>query len=271
MKEKKKKIVHKLLLDTKAPIPFPQAKVEIYQPSVAEIGLMGEPNFFIAVSTLTKDYKSLIHEDNLDLDDLTNFDILMSMIKEKSEQTRSILTSILMLFDLIFPKYNVNITPNGFLLQDKEIVEGRQREIHIIDNSNFEIFTQIIYEMFGIAALQGENNIEYNPAGDRARALADKFKKKRELLAKLRQQKGEDTEINSVFGRYMNILAVGEHKNKNELAQYSIYQLIEEFKRFELKEAFDYTLQAKMAGATNIKDAKDWFQDITLGVEKSED
>ena len=62
----------------------------------------------------------------------------------------------------------------------------------------------------------------------------------------------------------------GSNKNKNELCQYSVYQLIEEFKRFELKEAFDYTLQAKMAGATKIKDAKDWMQDITLGVEKED-
>ena len=39
------------------------------------------------------------------------------------------------------------------------------------------------------------------------------------------------------------------------------------FSNKELKEVFDYTTQAKMAGAKNVKDAKDWMQDITLGVE----
>ena len=118
--------------------------------------------------------------------------------------------------------------------------------------------------------MTGEITQDYNPAGDRARALVEKFKKKHELLAQLKKEKGEDTAVASIFGRYMNILAVGERKSKNDLKKYSVYQLIEEFKRFELKEAFDYTIQAKMAGATKIKDAKDWMQDITLGTDSEE-
>jgi hypothetical protein len=74
---RKKRIVHKLLLDTKAKIPFPSANLVLYQPSVAEIGLVGEPNFLTAVNALTKDYKSIKIEDNSNLDNLTNFDILM--------------------------------------------------------------------------------------------------------------------------------------------------------------------------------------------------
>ena len=69
----------------------------------------------------------------------------------------------------------------------------------------------------------------------------------------------------------MNILAVGEKKDKNMLKHYSVYQLFEEFKRFQLKEAFDYTFQAKMAGATKIKDAKDWMSNISFGVNEEKD
>ncbi|HAH18719.1 MAG TPA: hypothetical protein DCL29_06915 [Eubacterium sp.] len=270
MIRKRKRLVHKFLLDTKAKIPFPQAQLTIYQPSVAELSLMGEPNFLIATNALTKDYKSLNIEDNFNLENLTNFDILMSMIKEKSEQSKIIFLSILQLFDLIFPDYKVGIIPNGFLLQEKN-TDVEQKTIHHIDSANFDEFAQIIYEMFGLASFQGVTGDDYNPQGDRARALVEKFRQKREFLMKLRQEKGEDTELNSVFGRYIDILAVGECKDKNLLAQYSLYQLIEEFKRFELKEAFDYTLRAKMAGATKVKDAKDWYQDITLGVDLKEE
>jgi len=142
--------------------------------------------------------------------------------------------------------------------------------IHIIDKNNFDEFTEILYEMFGVIAFQGEVR-EYNPAGPRARALVEKFQKKRELLAKLRQEKGEDTSMTSVFGRYLNILAVGENKDKNILAQYSVYQLLEEFNRFELKQAFDYTLQAKMAGAKNVKDVKDWTSESAFNNRKLEE
>ena len=69
----------------------------------------------------------------------------------------------------------------------------------------------------------------------------------------------------SIFGRYLDILAVGLSKDKNVLANYSVYQITEEFKRFQLKETFDYTIQAKMDGAKNVKDAKDWMGDIYFG------
>ena len=68
----------------------------------------------------------------------------------------------------------------------------------------------------------------------------------------------------SLFGKYLDILAVGERKDKNVLSQYSVYQLIEEFKRFQLKEAFDYTYKAKLAGATKVKDPKDWMTDVFI-------
>jgi hypothetical protein len=266
----RKRIVHKLLLDTKSDIPFPSAQLTIYQPSIAEIGLLGEPQFFVAVNSLTRDYKNLKIEDNFDLDSLTNFDILMSIMRENTEASKKIFKSVFSLLELIFPTYNIRFTPSSFIFIPKDI-QGEKIEPCIIDKNNFDEFAQIIYEMFGLAALLNENAAQdYNPAGDRARALVEKFQKKREYLAQLRKERGEDISMSSVFGRYINILAVGEHKDKNELSKYSVYQLIEEFKRFQLKEAFDYTLQAKMAGATKIKDAKDWMQDTMLGSDTEE-
>ena len=267
----RKRIVHKLLLDTKSDIPFPSAQLTIYQPSIAEIGLLGEPQFFVAVNSLTRDYKSLKIEDNFDLDSLTNFDILMSIMREKTENSHYIFFSVVQLLELIFPKYKINFTPRSFIFQPKEKDENEPPQTLMIDGNNFEEFANIIYDMFGLAALTGDTETDYNPQGDRARALVEKFKKKREYLADMRKQRGEDTVLNSVFGRYINILAIGEQKDKNELKQYSVYQLIEEFKRFQLKETFDYTFQARMAGAQNVKDAKDWMQDITLGVELEEE
>lgn len=255
----KELIVPRLLLDTKQPIPFPQAQLTIYQPSVAEISLINESDFFVSVNAISKDYKK--YQDNFDLSNMTNFDILMSIIFEKAEVSAKIKEMVLKLLFLLFPQYNINFTPRAIVFQN----QNDKNQIKMIDNSNFDIFSQIIFEMFALAEMSGEETGEYNPQGDRARALVEKFKKKRELLAKLRQERGEDSPMFSVFGRYINVLAVGECKDKNILAQYSVYQLIEEFKRFQLKEAFDYTFQAKMAGATKIKDAKDWTGEIQFG------
>lgn len=256
---KKTLIIPRLLLDTKMNIPFPQAQLTIYQPSIAEIGLIGESDFFVAANALSKDYKK--YQDNSDSSNMSNFDILMSVINEKTEASYKVKEAILKILFLLFPQYNVNFTPRAIIFQSQE----DKTQIHMIDSNSFDEFGQMIFEIFALAEMTGEETGDYNPQGDRARALVEKFKKKRELMSTLRQERGEDTTNLSVFGRYINILAVGEHKDKNVLRNYSVYQLIEEFKRFQLKEAFDYTFQAKMAGATKIKDAKDWTGDVQFG------
>ena len=78
--------------------------------------------------------------------------------------------------------------------------------------------------------IDGEEGSDYNPSGDLAKRIADKMKKRHQ---KLQQVKGE-SKI-SVLGRYISILAVGEQKDMNSLLQYTVYQLSEEFRRYQLK------------------------------------
>ena len=48
----------------------------------------------------------------------------------------------------------------------------------------------------------------------------------------------------------------------NSFMQYTVYQLFDEFKRYELKLNWDIYLQAKMAGAKDLKEVDDWMKDI---------
>ena len=48
----------------------------------------------------------------------------------------------------------------------------------------------------------------------------------------------------------------------NSLANYSVYQLFDEFERFNLKQASDIYIQAKMAGAQDLKEVKNWMSDL---------
>ena len=187
----------------------------------------------------------------------------MSIINEKTENSQKVAKAISNVLFLIFPNYKVGFTPRSIVLQE-------DTEVHMIDSNTFDEFGQMIFEMFCMGEMSGDVTGEYNPAGDRARALAEKFRKKREYLAQLRKERGEDTSKMSLFGRYINILAVGEEKDKNILRDYSVYQLTEEFKRFQLYEAFNYTFKAKLAGATKLKDAKDWMGDIQFGIQQED-
>lgn len=253
-------VVPRLILDTKALVPFPAAQVTIYQPTIQEIGFIGgDEVFLMGVEALTKDYSKI--KDNSDLNGLSNFEILMRVIKEKNDKSRKVAHAVEQVLFLIFPNYRVGFTPMSIILQEDN---NENKITHMIDKNNFDEFGLILNDIFCLTEF-GSKIDDFNPQGARAAAIVEKFRKRREFLAEQRRERGEDDNV-SVFGRYINILAIGVQKDKNTLSKYSIYQLIEEFKRFQLKEAFDYTVQAKMAGAKNVKDAKDWMGDIQFNV-----
>jgi len=58
----------------------------------------------------------------------------------------------------------------------------------------------------------------------------------------------------TIFSRYVSILAVGEQKNINDLMNYTVYQLMDEFNRYELKLSYDTWERYRIAGAKDLKD-----------------
>jgi hypothetical protein len=255
MSDIRQPVIPRLMLDTKANIPFPAAQLTIVQPSIKDISLLGEEsNFLVSVNALTKNYRAI--KDNFDLSQLSNFEIFMTMMMEKDANVQKIKQDVEQMLSLLFPNHQIMMTPQSIILMNEE------KKSFLIDANNFDAFADIIYDMFCLKNFHGDDFDDYNPGGDRARALVEKFRKKRELLAELRRERGENSSLMSVLERYISILAVGERKDKNQLAEYSVFQLVDEFKRFQLKETFDFTFQAKMAGAQKIKDAKDWMGDL---------
>jgi hypothetical protein len=263
MSDIRQPVIPRLMLDTKANIPFPAAQLTIVQPSIKDISLLGEEsNFLVSVNALTKNYRAI--KDNFDLSQLSNFEIFMTMMMEKDANVQKIKQDVEQMLSLLFPNHQIMMTPQSIILMNEE------KKSFLIDANNFDAFADIIYDMFCLRNFHGDDFDDYNPGGDRARALVEKFRKKRELLAELRRERGENSSLMSVLERYISILAVGERKDKNQLAEYSVFQLVDEFKRFQLKETFDFTFQAKMAGAQKIKDAKDWMGDIQFGDDKED-
>lgn len=263
MSDVRQPVIPRLMLDTKVNIPFPAAQLTIVQPSVKDISLLGEEgNFLVSVNALTKNYRAI--KDNFDLSQLSNFEIFMTMMMEKDANVQKIKQNVEQILSLLFPNHQIMMTPQSIILMNEE------KKSFLIDANNFDAFADIIYDMFCLRNFHGDDFDDYNPGGDRARALVEKFRKKRELLAELRRERGENSSLMSVLERYISILAVGERKDKNQLAEYSVFQLVDEFKRFQLKETFDFTFQAKMAGAQKIKDAKDWMGDIQFGDDKED-
>ena len=96
----------------------------------------------------------------------------------------------------------------------------------------------------------------------KAQRIAEKFKKRHETLLKLKNNNDVSEKSINILSRYVSILAVGEQKDLNDLMQYTIYQLYDEFQRYQLKVQWDAYIQARMAGAKDLDEVDNWMIDL---------
>ena len=253
-------MINSLLLLSGNDIPFREAQLVIHQPTLKEIAYIGQEVFFSGCQYLNFSKQKMNEEDKNHLDDFSNFEILMTMIKENDNPViRKYKTSMQLVLLLLFPQYKIDFLPMSIMISKRN--EQDQIERHLIDQSNFEKFQSIIKQVFCLKKITDDAAEKYNPGGPQAKALVQKFKKRQKKLAELKSQ-GKKQSSMSIFSQYISILAVGEKKDINQLLQYTIYQLFDEFYRFRLKQNFDIYVQAKMAGANNLEESENWMSDI---------
>lgn len=244
---------HDLLLLSKNDIPLVSAGISIHQPSIKEIAYMGEDSFFMACEAIKISKNMLNIQDNSVLDNITDFDIFMQVMVQPVKDLKKVRSCVNMLFELLFPNYtfSFDVNENAIIFQsiDDEDTENKRQ----INSKNFPTFKAIISSMFCLKT----TTKEYDPDGEMAKRIVEQLKKRHQKLAQL--QGGKKT---SILSRYISILAVGLGKNVNDLMEYSMYQLFDEFERFQLKISYDMYVSAKMAGAKGLEEVDNWMKDI---------
>lgn len=243
-------IPHSLLMSG-GDIPFLEARVNIVQPKVKDILYISEDSFYSGCELLNFSKDILYQQDKVGLEDKTNFDILMSIMTDKSKESQVVRNNALMVLTLLFPDFIIRLLPASIELEKEE-------NKFYIDNRNFEEFKQILKQMFCLEE-HNEKNPEYNPGGSKAAAIAEKLKKAR---MQKQQTSAEHKEI-TIISKYVSILSIGLQLNINEIENdYTLYQLFEQQKRFSLREQNDIYLKAKLAGAKDLKEIDNWMDDV---------
>lgn len=178
----------------------------------------------------------------------------MSMINNKTDTTiKSNILSAELVLSLIFPEYELMKMPTMLVLSKE--VDGKKEQCWI-NNDNFEQFKKIIKQMFCLDTLGGLG--DYNPADKLAEQIANKL---RDRHKKLQKKTGDGEKSINILSRYISILILGNRHTYSELMQYTVYQLFDEFRRFEKKYSYDAWFKAKLAGAENLEDVDNWMSD----------
>ena len=228
-------------------IPVESCQLVLHQPRIEEIALIGERVFFSGVQTLCL-HKTMFIEDKSLLDSVTNFQIFMMIMsektaKQKKEDVKSICT-------LLFPNYKVLFTPNTLLLQNDN------NESIIIDENNFEAMQEILKLIFCTAEGPMDQQT-FNPANEKAKEIANKIIAGRKKVAEL---KGA-TNI-SVFSQYLSMLTIGTHISILELMKLTMFQLYDLVERFMLWTNWDIDLRSRLAGGKPDEHPENWMKNI---------
>ena len=239
----------RLALMTGCDYPIPECQLTLHQPTIKEIGLIGENDFFTGSQCLSI-YKSMfVTEDKSALDDINNFQIFMTVIGEKEMADKK--KDVKDVLNLIFPDYTVLITPRSLVFQDSE------KQSHVVDETNFESLQEVVREVFCLNNGPMDQTA-FNPADKKAQEIAQKLMRGVQRVAA--QKGGANT---SVFSQYLSILTVGLHSmSLQNLLDCTMYQLYDLMERYSLYMNWDIDVRTRLAGGKPDSQPDNWMKNI---------
>lgn len=228
-------------------IPIPECQLIVHQPTLNEIALIGENDFFMGIQTLCIN-KNMINQDETLLANTSNFQIFMTIMQEKETLDKK--QAVQQLFPLLFPKQQLLLTPRSVILKDSN---GSST----IDENNFDAFQRVISQIFCINS--GPMNTQtFNPGDKKAKEIADKLTRARQRVA---AQKGDGE--GSVFSQYISTLTVGLNSMSivdcKNLTMYQLFDLIE---RYMLYTNWDLDVKSRLAGGKPETQVDNWMKNI---------
>ena len=235
-----------LALMTGIDIPVPELQLAIHQPTIKEISMIGERDFFIGAQTLCLN-KSLYIQDETLLSQTTNFQIFMTMMQNKE----SVMTKgcVLRVLQLIIPNAQVLFTPRVVMLNLGDHSVN-------IDESNFETLQAILKDIF---CLKESGQEAFNPANEEAKKIAEKLMRGRQRVAAQKAKESGD----SIFTQYLSILTVGlESMGLNELMNLTMFQLYDLVERYMLYSNWDLDVRQRLAGGKPDSEPENWMKPI---------
>lgn len=239
----------RLALMTGVDIPVPECQLVIHQPTIQEISLIGEQDFFTGVQTFCVN-KNLVIQDESLLSNITNFQILMTIMSEKETADKKL--AVQQICPLFFPNYKVSFLPRSIVfrcIKDENIIT--------IDETNFDFLQEKISEICCLKTSPGDTQ-NFNPQSKKAREIAQKLMRGRQRVAA--QKRGTDS---SILSQYVSTLAIGLGSMPLESClKLTIFQLYDLIQRYGLYINWDIDIRSRLAGAKIEKPPEDWMKNI---------
>ena len=240
-------------------IPILALETAIHQPTIKEIALIGEFEFFQAVQILCFNKNTILAanpKDSSGLLNMNNFQIFMTLITDpKVENSAKKKNDILSILAILFPNYNAQFLPRGIFFSNP-----LTKHSFTLDERNFTEVQEVIGMVCGMNNSVSGQNGTFNPRGQKAAEIAAKLMKGRQRAA---AQRGEGSANGGVLSRYVSILTVGlQSMSLDDCLNLTIFQLYDLIERYGLYTAWDLDIKSRLAGGKPDSKPDDWMKNI---------
>lgn len=245
-----------LQLITGVDIPIPALQTSIHQPSIREISLLGEEQYFAALQMLCFNKQIIIAanpQGSFALNNMNNFEIFMTLISDPEiKNVTEKRNMILSMFTLLFPSYNAQFLPHSIYFNDPAT-----KHHFTLDENNFDALQLVLNQIGGMNNSTGGQNANFNPANDKAAQIAAKLMKGRQRAAEAKRENG------SVLARYVSILTIGLNSmSLDKCLNLTVYQLYDLIERYGLYISWDLDIRSRLAGGKPDSKPDDWMKNI---------
>ena len=238
---------YELALMTGIDFPVMGDQLIFHPPTIKEISYFGTQDFYSSVQLICIN-KSMYENSEVDLSQISNFDLFNQILAEQSMAERKVL--LRQILELLFPKYSIMMTPRSILFNQ----EGK---IFTIDEGNFEEFQKTLQQV--LCLTQGGQQA-FNPGSKKAQEIAQKLQRARERVAAQKQAEGNGGDM---FSQYLSVITVGiGSMSLNDAINLTLYQFYDLIERYSLYINWDIDIRSRMAGAKGDKPIENWMKNI---------
>jgi hypothetical protein len=227
--------------------------VKIHQPTIFELAeiFKEEENLILCLKILIFPIKDMFKSEKVL--DVTEFKLLLGILASDISQTGVVPEKkkmLLKFINLLFNNMKMTIVKESFVFEkDKQVV--------ILDDSNFEEFKMKVKQMYNIPELFGDEEApKYNPKNERAARIAAMLEKGNAKVAAENSSKAKK----GVIENYLTILSIGLQIPPARLSkELTLYNLFNLHKRFIAKVGWDLDIKCRLAGGSPKETPENWI------------
>ena len=229
----------------------------IYSATLGEIVDEGYSNFQKYLGVLTASKPVTKQEDSEVaevLDKLSDFEYLLLMASLDQDVNETIRNAF---------RFFTHENQIAFSLDPAQIVIGPLEEKHILTEDKFYEFQHILRRAYFIE-VEGEEIIINSDDPPEVRALKEKMRKNRELVAQAKAKKAAQEHSDLKFSDFIGSMAINHcNLNMDNIWNITYYAFHDQLKRMGWRDQFNINNQAALAGAKLKKSQlKHWMRSI---------